>query len=150
MLSTNRNFGVIEHWSLNVRGLVRSWTLASRHVTELTEVLKQVNKYSNRVFQSKLSEQYWVLPSCLPLDVNELTVKVWLSRPGTRPPLVKKKKKKKPAARRTGEGESAVSGATDRNCHPVGTEYFSNTSPARVSASSSSETSSLDQDWKKI
>ena len=55
VLSTNRNFGVFEHWSLNVGNLVRSWTLASRHVTELTEVLKQVNKYSNRVFQSKLS-----------------------------------------------------------------------------------------------
>ena len=50
------NVGVFEHWSLNVGNLVRSWTLASRHVTELTEVLKQVNKYSNRVFQSKLSE----------------------------------------------------------------------------------------------
>ena len=56
LLSTNRNFGVFEHWSLNVGNLVRSWTLASRHVTELTEVLKQENKYSNRVFQSKLSE----------------------------------------------------------------------------------------------
>ena len=40
---------------------------------ELTEVLKQVNKYSNGVFQCKLSEQYRILPNCLPLDVAVLT-----------------------------------------------------------------------------
>ena len=52
-----------------------------------------------------------------------------------------KKRKEKRTGRQTSateasrltisEGENAVDGATDRNCHPVGTEYFFNTSAAR-------------------
>ena len=100
------------------------------------------------MFQSKLSEQYWAFPTCFPLDVYVLTVQSpRFSLAGLGPgPLSEKKKKerkekkserdaknrrRKPAEWRSREGENAVDGATDRNCHPVGTEYFFNTSAAR-------------------